>query len=564
MFSLALGKEPIHAFTWSNTNTSLYYATRTSWTNKSESAYKNEWKDVIEHRDRDRGDTIYRVDFEDLTQPRIEIVTNISLRVVELICSSDGKRLVFSTESRSRQIESMEDYELYSLDLINHSPFTSIRLTNNQAIERNLKYFNNDFILFTVTGEGSIEGEYRDTQGRLYSLNVIDGGIHRWANQFTGSITNYALLEHGQQDVIILGQLNTEVQVYTQQSPTSPLIKQTGWNGTYEKLVTTYVGNLSRIAFIHSSLDTPQEVYFVNSIDRLKTAQIVTKENEIFTQRNLPKGKSYRWLNKEDGTEIEGLLLYPPDKFEQKNLSLLILIHGGPYTARLNAFRSDWYSCAMMIATEDWLVLQPNYRGSTGYGDEFLHDVIHEFLSRPGKDILYGVDALIRDEIANPKKLAIGGYSYGGYLTNWLITQTTRFNVALSGAGGVENVVDWGTNDMPISNFYFLDGFPWEKPDRYQREAAIFQLDQVRTPTHIVTGENDIRVPVAHSYLLERALYALNVPHKLIVFPNEGHNIDRNPWHEKIKIREELKWLHKYGHICVSTCEESLLSNGTN
>ncbi|CAF4934948.1 unnamed protein product, partial [Rotaria sp. Silwood1] len=474
MFSLALGKEPIHAFTWSNTNTSLYYATRTSWTNESESAYKNEWKDVIEHRDRDRGDPIYRVDFEDLTQPRIEIVTNILLRVVELI----------------------------------------------------------------FTGEGSIEGEYRDTQGRLYSLNVIDGGIHRWANQFTGSITNYALLEHGQQDVIILGQLNTEVQVYTQQSPTSPLIKQTGWNGTYEKLVTTYVGNLSRIAFIHSSLDTPQEVYFVNSIDRLKTAQIVTKENEIFTQRNLPKGKSYRWLNKEDGTEIEGLLLYPPDKFEQKNLSLLILIHGGPYTARLNAFRSDWYSCAMMIATEDWLVLQPNYRGSTGYGDEFLHDVIHEFLSRPCKDILYGVDALIRDEIANPKKLAIGGYSYGGYLTNWLITQTTRFNVALSGAGGVENVVDWGTNDMPISNFYFLDGFPWEKPDRYQREAAIFQLDQVRTPTHIVTGENDIRVPVAHSYLLERALYALNVPHKLIVFPNEGHNIDRNPWHEKIKIRE--------------------------
>ncbi|CAF1329514.1 unnamed protein product [Rotaria sp. Silwood1] len=274
MFSLALGKEPIHAFTWSNTNTSLYYATRTSWTNESESAYKNEWKDVIEHRDRDRGDPIYRVDFEDLTQPRIEIVTNILLRVVELI----------------------------------------------------------------FTGEGSIEGEYRDTQGRLYSLNVIDGGIYRWPNQFTGSITNYALLEHGQQGVIILGQLNTEVQVYTQQSPTSPLIKQTGWNGTYEKLVTTYVGNLSTIAFIHSSLDTPQEVYFINSIDRLNTAQIVTKENEIFTQHALS--------NHQMALEIRCNYLPPnhPDLAQSYNNIGLLLHNMRDYA---NAF--SYYEMALEI-----------------------------------------------------------------------------------------------------------------------------------------------------------------------------------------------------------------------
>ncbi|CAF5017199.1 unnamed protein product, partial [Rotaria sp. Silwood1] len=128
------------------------------------------------------------------------------------------------------------------------------------------------------------------------------------------------------------------------------------------------------------------------------------------------------------------------------------------------------------------------------------------------------------------------------------------------GVGGIENVIDWGTNDMPISNFYFLDGFPWQVPSRYQGEVTIFQLDKVRIPTHIVTGENDVRILVAHSYALERALYSLGVPHKLIVFPNEGHNIDRNPWHEKIKLREELKWLHKYGHIYASTCEEALIS----
>ena len=193
-----------------------------------------------------------------------------------------------------------------------------------------------------------------------------------------------------------------------------------------------------------------------------------------------------------------------------------------------------------------------------GYGDEFLDGVVLEMVSRPGKDILFGVDALIRAGIADPTRLNIGGYSYGGYLTNWLITQTTRFNAALSGAGAVDHVVDWGTNDMPLSNSYSLGGYPWQVPDRYRREAAIFQLDKVRTPTHILAGEYDVRVPVAQNYMFERALHTLGVPHKLIIFPGEGHVIRKNPWHEKIKVREELKWLQKYGHTCLSPCNTPL------
>jgi dipeptidyl aminopeptidase/acylaminoacyl peptidase len=192
-----------------------------------------------------------------------------------------------------------------------------------------------------------------------------------------------------------------------------------------------------------------------------------------------------------------------------------------------------------------------------GYGDEFMRGVRFQILSRPGKDILYGVDALVRDGIADPKRLTIGGYSYGGYLTNWLITQTTRFNAAVSGAGAVEHVADWGLTDIPLTSVYFFGGFPWQVPSLYQQEAAIFQVDKVRTPTHIVVPADDIRVPSTGNFILERALIALNIPTKLIVLPDESHSIGNNPWHEKIKIREELKWLHKYGNISVSP------SNGT-
>ncbi|CAF2800615.1 unnamed protein product [Rotaria sp. Silwood2] len=400
-----------------------------------------------------------------------------------------------------------------------------------------------------VDGAGSVEGAYEDSQGRIYSLNMINNRIQRWAHDFKGQVYDYALLQGGKEGVVLLGQLSTEIQVYTQMSVNAELIKRNGWNGSYQNIVTTSSSNSSTIVFIHSSYDAPQEVYFIDNIDQLNIAQAVTSENKLFTERNLPKGKSHRWSNPDDQMEIEGVLLYPPEQFEQKNLPLFVLIHGGLYEADLNIFRASWYRCAVMIATKGWLVLQPNYRGSPGYGDEFLRSIRFHILSKPGKDILYGVDALVRDGIADSTRLAIGGYSYGAYLTGWLITQTTRFNAALFGAGAIEHVADWGLTDIPLSSIYYFGGYPWQTSNLYQEEAAIFQLDKVRTPTHIVVPGNDIRVSSTENYILERALNEINVPTKLIVLPGEPHGLGNNPWHEKIKIREELKWLRQYGNF---------------
>jgi dipeptidyl aminopeptidase/acylaminoacyl peptidase len=164
----------------------------------------------------------------------------------------------------------------------------------------------------------------------------------------------------------MLEQLSTEVQIYTQLSVSADLIKQNGWNGTYQDIEAASGSNSSIIVFIYSSFEKPQEVYFVDNINQLTMAQVITSENQLFTERNLPQGKSYQWLNEDDQTKIEGILLYPPDKFEEKNLPLFVLIHGGPYSADLNSFHANWYKCGVLMATEGWLVLQPNYRGSTG------------------------------------------------------------------------------------------------------------------------------------------------------------------------------------------------------
>jgi dipeptidyl aminopeptidase/acylaminoacyl peptidase len=241
--------------------------------------------------------------------------------------------------------------------------------------------------------------------------------------------------------------------------------------------------------------------------------------------------------------------MYPPGKFETKNLPLFVDIHGGPDDADVNHFEADWYVWDRMAANQGWLVLEPNYRGSEGYGDKFLMGIIPEFVTRPGKDILEGVDALVKDGIADPAHLAVGGYSYGGYMTNWLITQTTRFKAAVTGGGAVENVANWGNDDTTFDDAYFMGGQPWETPQRYHDQAAIYQIDKVHTPTLIVAAEQDIRVAVAEAYLLDRALHALGVPSSLLIFPGEDHSLTKNPWHGKIKVREELKWLEKYGGV---------------
>jgi dipeptidyl aminopeptidase/acylaminoacyl peptidase len=242
------------------------------------------------------------------------------------------------------------------------------------------------------------------------------------------------------------------------------------------------------------------------------------------------------------------MLIYPPGQFGAKHLKMFTLIHGGPADADGNQFGADWYRWAGLAASQGWLVFEPNYRGSVGYGDKFTLGIIQKIVSRPGQDILEGVDALVKDDIADADHLAVGGYSYGGYMTNWLITQTTRFKAAVTGAGAVEHVANWGNDDTTFDDAYFLGGLPWETKQNYDAEAAIWQINKVKTPTHIVAGAEDIRVYVGEAYLLERALHIQGIPSKLLIFPGEGHELDKNPWHGKIKVREELKWLEMAAH----------------
>jgi len=578
---LTQGEEEVHTFSWSADSSTIYFATRNPWTKAQKDDYKKQWKDVVQYRTAERGDTIFALDIAaalarhaaegtkeesdtekepDLT-PGARIIATSPLRVEDLVTSPDGTKLAFVSNSINQRQEKSEDVEIYVLVAPASSPATADsgnkpvpaqprQLTHNQASESHPRWAaDNRHVFFTVE-TGDVAGPYRDLQPHLYWVDSESGSIEQWSKDFIGPVEHYAVAGD---NVLTSARVGTEVQIYSAGRASDSQRAVAHWNGTYSTVsVSTHS---SRIAFIHSSLEKPEEIYLAESAAQLDQARPITQFNKLFTERELPRGHVYRW-KADDGTTIEGMLIFPPGidpgnsasgKPTARHLPMFTFIHGGPADADGNHFEADWYQWAALAATNGWLVFEPNYRGSTGYGDKFLEQIVPQIVSRPGKDILEGVDALVKDGIADPDHLTVGGYSYGGYMTNWLITQTTRFKAAVTGAGAVEHVGNWGNDDTTMDDAYFLGGRPWEAQQRYHDEAAIFQIDKVRTPTHMVAGADDIRVAVLEDYLLEHALYALGIPNKLLIFPGEGHSLGKNPWHGKIKVREELKWLQKYG-----------------
>jgi dipeptidyl aminopeptidase/acylaminoacyl peptidase len=454
------------------------------------------------------------------------------------------------TNPVNKREEKFDDYEIYAITVDGATAARSAgsdettpaqRITHNKAVEKDLQWANDSRHIFFTIEVGDVSGPYRDLQPHLYSVDVMSGAVEQWGKDFAGPVNQYGVAAH---DILASARIGTEVQMYSASMAAQPLRSVGDWQGTYD--LVSVGRHTPQVAFVYSSLNQPVEVYLADNATELKNARPITSFNALFTERELPRGKPYRW-KADDGTSVEGMLIYPPGRFEAKNLPMFTFIHGGPADADGNHFEADWYQWGILAATRGWLVFEPNYRGSSGYGDKFLMQIVPQIVSRPGKDILEGVDALVKDGIADADHLTIGGYSYGGYMTNWLITQSTRWKAAVTGAGAVEHVANWGNDDTTFDDAYFLGGRPWEAPQRYHDEAAIFQIDKVRTPTHMVAGADDIRVAVLEDYLLEHALYSLGIPNKLLVFPGEGHSLDKNPWHGKIKVREELKWLEKYG-----------------
>ena len=239
-------------------------------------------------------------------------------------------------------------------------------------------------------------------------------------------------------------------------------------------------------------------------------------------------------------------MLTPPDYQKGRAYPLLVVIHGGPNGQFYNGFvtRNEAYPL-QLFASEGYVVLLPNPRGSTGYGLKFRELVLKDWGGADFQDIQSGVDDLIAHGIADKDYMGIMGWSYGGYLTTWTLTATHRFRAASVGAGPVDLFTMYGGTDIPEFMESYFGGPPWTVPQLYLNHSPMAFIGRVVTPILIQQGAEDRRVPVAISDELYRALKAQAVECEMVRYPHSGHSLG-SPKLVKEAMARNLEWFDRH------------------
>ena len=327
--------------------------------------------------------------------------------------------------------------------------------------------------------------------------------------------------------------------------------------GGYTQLTrekTLQFGSRSRdgkvIAVTMDSPDLPGEVYVTDAA--FASFRKLTDTNPQAAGFALGPTDVVTWKSS-DGVEVEGILLKPIGFESGRRYPLLVVAHGGPAGAFTNGYRVGGLEGGQLWAGRGWAVFYPNPRGSSNYGEKFLQANVNDWGGGDYRDIMTGVDALIARGIADPDRMAHIGWSYGGYMTAWVISQTTRFKAAMVGAGLTNMASMYGTNDIPnVLVTYFGGILNKDTIPLYASRSAMSFIDNVTTPTLILHGANDERVPTGQAYELYRGLKDRGRTTELVFYPREGHGIAEY-YHQKDRLTRIFDWVTRYALAPVKT-----------
>jgi dipeptidyl aminopeptidase/acylaminoacyl peptidase len=293
------------------------------------------------------------------------------------------------------------------------------------------------------------------------------------------------------------------------------------------------------------NISTPTRIGDLYLLERggSNSKQLTHSNDELFAQLNLSEPEEV-WYQSFDGKRIQAWVQKPPDFDANKKYPLILNIHGGPHAAYGFVFDHEF----QWMAAKGYVVLYPNPRGSTSYGQDFGNIIQYNYPGDDHKDLMAGVDLLIKRGYIDDKKLGITGGSGGGVLTNWAIGHTTRFAAAVS----QRDIADWSSwwysADFTQFQPAWFKGAPFEDPD-FKRRSPITYIDKVTTPLMLILGEADWRTPTgAGGEQMFRALKYRKVPTVMVRFPNESHELSRSgqPWHRIERLQHIVGWFDKW------------------
>ncbi|MFO0877299.1 MAG: S9 family peptidase [Gemmataceae bacterium] len=427
--------------------------------------------------------------------------------------------------------------------LIVHANITAERESVRYSINRNFDLFSLDVATGKrrqlTTGPGPEVSPRVSPDGKqVLCLSVPRRGSHR-------DVFNVALVSLEGEPVVRVLADHHKMGPFSHLPPSFPL-PQVCWEDDHHVVYTAEDGLFTRT--LRLDLRTGKAV--VLDLDKKAPSAL---EARLVQQRKLtPSGN--RWLQDRhvaaseriiwkstDGTAVDGILTVPPPSVAKPPFPLVVHPHGGPHSRSALGFDFT----VQVLAGQGYAVFQPNFRGSSGYGQKFIDADRFDLGGGDMRDILSGVDDLIARKLVDADRLFVYGTSYGGFMTTWLVGQTPRFRAAVAQNAVTDLNMMWGLSDIQTWTEWEFGGPPWEVPDLMRKHSPISHVARVRTPTLILHARDDRRVPLPMGLAYHQALLARKVPTQMVIYPDEGHGI-RQPRHREDVLRRLLAWIARH------------------
>lgn len=478
---------------------------------------------------------------------------NISKRLTEgsnytvnsFTWSPNSREIAFSATPSDQPFDSWKsDVYLLDRDAPGHKP---TKLTTNPGPDSNPQFSPDGNHIFY---RGQQANSYQVAMTRMWKMSTSGGepeevspkgemqpGAYNFNTDGTG-----AFFETTTGTTRGLFHVNLQSLIPTRISPDS------GVRGSF-----SFSNDNKKGAYVFEDSEHPIELYLANfetGPNPIMGESIqLTNHNSQAEKYAIGKTETIQWSNRIDGKEVEGILLYPAGWTKKDGpRATVVKIHGGPSGVYVENFQAASSGAdAQRYAGDGYFVLLPNPRGSSGYGETGLQSVVQDWGGLDFQDIMSGVDHLIAEGYAHPDSLGVMGWSYGGFMTAWAVTQTDRFKAAVAGAAITENISMWGTQDIQHVFEAYFGGGPYEPGlwDVYQRSNPLAFIQNASTPTMIIHGENDPRVPPNQARTFYRGLKANGVETKLVWLPRTGHG-PREPGLQYERSRAQKEWMDQH------------------
>jgi dipeptidyl aminopeptidase/acylaminoacyl peptidase len=301
------------------------------------------------------------------------------------------------------------------------------------------------------------------------------------------------------------------------------------------------VARNGRVAFTHNTPSRPSDVATAPAGGGSKV--LTSLNDDLFGHKTLGAVRELTWKSSHDQREIQGWVITPPDFDATKKYPMILEIHGGPFTA----YGPNYTTELQLMAAAGYIVLYTNPRGSTSYGEEFGNLIHHAYPGNDYDDLMSGVDALIQQGNVDADNLFVTGGSGGGVLTAWIVGKTDRFRAAVV----AKPVINWAsfalTADVsPFFHKYWFGAYPWDQPEQYWKRSPLSLVGNVKTPTMLLTGEQDFRTPIGESEQYYQALKLRKIDTLMVRIPEASHGMVSRPSNLIAKVDNIIAWFEKY------------------